>query len=58
MVTHKDGNKEPGVSVQNWFNWGVYKEGSSTELMEVIEKIKENGAELDRKKVKVSWILK
>ena len=36
----------------------VDDEGSSIELMEEIEKINENGAELDRKEIKVSWNLK
>ena len=57
-VENDDGNTEPG-EVSNTGSNGVFKKKyPPMELMEDIEKMEENGAELDRREVEVSWNLK
>ena len=57
-VENDDGNTEPGEVSENGSNVVFKKKNPRMELMEEKEKIEENGAELERREVKVSWILK
>ena len=51
-------NTRPGVVSKTGSNGVFEKKDPPMELMEGKEKTEENGAEPDRREVKVSWILK